>query len=305
MHQQAVLVTGHSTLGGAGAPVGIDDIERLYPTTTAANIGIAYRCANPNCAVPVIAVITKVAKKGRKNSPSSYFRANRSKPHIKGCSRAPVPPGNAVPAPATTVTPASPNRTKIPTAWVDPLARANGMSGGSGSNSTTGTPSSGSQGTRSSNGTGTSQGHSQMVEGFAKQWLSMNSTTQKATPLTAPWNPGGTYYSAFHPIKFRSTIDVSNTGQKLYVGVLDSVVNTATGSVITLHEQNSSGAALEIFVTSAIFLFGAAGSSLRTKLSSLASAPKPIQIFVLGTFSGANKGTLSLSIPHPHYIHIP
>lgn len=305
MHQQAVLATAHPILGGVGAPVSINDIEKLHTTTTAANAGIAYYCANQNCGVPVIAVITKVAKKGRKNSPSSYFRAKPSRPHIKGCSRAPAPLGIAVPTSAPTVAPSSPNRTKMPTVWVDPLAHASGISGGSGSNSSTGTPSSGSHGTHSSSGTSTSQGHSQMVEGFASQWLSTSSATQKATPLTAPWNPGGTYYSAFHPIKFRPTIDISTTGQKLYIGVLNSVVNTAKGSVIKLLEQNSDGAILEIFVTPATFLFGAAGSSLNSKLSSLASAPKPIQIFALGTFSSANNGALSLSIPHPHYIHIP
>ena len=84
MHQQAVLVTGNANLGSAGTPVNIGDIEKHYTTTAAANAGIAYKCADPKCGVPVVAVITKLSKAKRKNSPSSYFRANKSKPHVMG-----------------------------------------------------------------------------------------------------------------------------------------------------------------------------------------------------------------------------
>lgn len=62
MHQQAILVTGNAILGCAGTPVSIDDIEKHYATTAAANAGAAYKCADPQCGVPVIAVITMLTK---------------------------------------------------------------------------------------------------------------------------------------------------------------------------------------------------------------------------------------------------
>lgn len=123
MHQQAILVTGNAKLGSAGTSVGIDDIEKHYTTTSAANAGIAYKCADPKCGVPVIAVITKLTKAKRKNSPSSYFRANRSKPHVNGCTREPSPPVPTTPSHGGPGSPASPNRTSAPAVWVNPLSR--------------------------------------------------------------------------------------------------------------------------------------------------------------------------------------
>jgi hypothetical protein len=138
MHQQAILVTANAKLGSAGTPVGIDDIEKHFATTTAANAGIAYKCADPKCGVPVIAVITKLTKATRKTSPSSYFRANGSKPHVNGCTREPSP---SVPTKAShsgQVNTANPNRTNAPVVWVDPLSQAGSTSGVGGSVSATG-----------------------------------------------------------------------------------------------------------------------------------------------------------------------
>ena len=39
MHEQAIFLSGPSTLGVAGDLIGIDDIEKYYGTTVAANTG--------------------------------------------------------------------------------------------------------------------------------------------------------------------------------------------------------------------------------------------------------------------------
>jgi hypothetical protein len=66
MHQQAILVTANVNLGSSGSLVSIDDIEKHYSTTIAANATVKYNCADPKCGVPVIAVITKLTKQTRK-----------------------------------------------------------------------------------------------------------------------------------------------------------------------------------------------------------------------------------------------
>lgn len=302
MHQQSILVTANTNLGSAGALVSIDDIEKHYTTTIAANAAAKYKCADPSCNVPVIAVITKLTKQTRRNSPTSYFRASRKKPHVKRCSRAPSPTATTTPTPSSTVGQASPNRTSAPTVWVDPLSTAGGAIGGG--SSTTGVPPSGSHGARGASGSGTSQGHSQMVESFAKKWVSMNAQTQRATPLTAPWNSQCTYHSAFHPFAYNVTVDVSTVGSKIFAGVVQQVINNPSGYIITLLEKNSDGKVLEVLVPLAAFLFGGAGLALNSKLASLVGSTKPATVFALGIFFRNQTGVLSLSIAHPHYIHI-
>jgi len=304
MHQQAILVTGNANLGSAGTAVGIDDIEKHYTTTATANAGIAYKCADPKCGVPVIAVITKLTKVTRKSSPSSYFRAKKSKPHAKGCTLEPSLPGLTTPPKGGVVNPASPNRTDAPVIWVDPLTHSGGTVGGGGRGSATGTPSSGSRRTRGTSGSETSQGRSQMVESFAKKWLAMNAQTQRASSLTAPWNPQGTYYTAFQVFAYHRSADVSTTGQKIYVGILKQVQKTASGYIVLLSEVNSGGESLEVFVPSSVFSLGTPGATLNSKLGGLVSSRKATQVFVLGTFAHLNNSTLSLSVVHPYYIYI-
>ena len=305
MHQQAILVSVNTKLGSAGTLVGIDDIKKHYTTTTAANTGVAYKCADPNCGVPVMAVITKLTKAKRKNSPSSYFRANRGTPHLNGCTRKPSLCAPTTPSQGGPVNPASPNRTNAPVVWVDPLSQAGSTSGGGGSGGATGTPSSAPHGTRGTSGSGMSQGHSQMVESFAKKWLAMNAQTQRSSPLKAPWNPEGSYYTAFHAVAYHRSTDVSATGQKIYVGMLKQVVKTAFGYIVSLSEVNSEGEALEVIVPSSALLFGTAGAALNLMLGGLVGRTKTTQVFALGTFSLINSGTVSLTVAHPHYIYIP
>lgn len=302
MHQQATLVSANVKLGNAGALVSIDDIEKHYATTAAANAAAKYKCADPKCGVSVIAVITKLTKQTRKNSPTSYFRASRKNPHVKGCSRAPVPTKVTTTTHGGTAGQASPNRTSAPTVWVDPLATAGSGVGGGGN--ATGTPSTGSRGTRGANGSGMSQGHSQMVETFAKKWVGMNAQTQRTTSLAAPWNPHGTYHSAFHPFAYNKAVDASTVGIKIYVGVVKQLINSPSGYIITLQEKNSGGEALEVLVPPAVFQYGAPGRALNSKLARLIGSTNPVTVFALGIFSKNPTGAISLSVAHPHCMHV-
>jgi hypothetical protein len=144
-----------------------------------------------------------------------------------------------------------------------------------------------------------------MVERFAKEWLAKNAQELKSMPLTAPWNPEGHYHSAFHVLHYNRSSDVSTTGQKIYLGMLKQVRSTVSGYIVELSEINAGSEILEVFVPLSAFLFGAAGNTLRSKLLSLAAAPKTIQVFALGSFSRISKTTLSLNVPHPYYIYIP
>lgn len=305
MHQQAILVTGNAKLGSAGAPVVIDDIEKHYPTTSAANAGIAYKCADPKCSVPVIAVITRVAKVARKNSPSSYFRANRSRPHVNGCTREPSPSVPSPPSHAGPASPASPNRTSAPVVWIDPISQTGSTSGGGNSGTAAEISPRAPHGTRGTNGSGTSQGRSQMVESFAKKWLTMNAQTQRSSPLTAPWNPQGFYYTAFHAFAYHRNADFSATDKKIYVGMLKHVVKDISGYTVALSEVSPAGEALEVIIPPSALLFGASGAALNSMLGRLVGTTETTQVFALGTFLRINSGILSLTVAHPHYIYIP
>ena len=144
-----------------------------------------------------------------------------------------------------------------------------------------------------------------MVESFAKKWLAMNAQSLRSSPLTAPWNPRGTYYSAFHVFAYHQTADVSSAGQKIYVGMLKQVVKTTSGYIVSLSEVNSGGEALEVFVPLSALLFGTSGATLNTRLGRLAGATKTTQVFALGTFLRIDSGIFSLTVAHPHNIYIP
>jgi len=304
MHQQAILVSGSVTFAVPGAPVSIEDVEKHFGTTTAANAGMAYQCADSNCGVPVMAVITKPTKVGRKSSPGSYFRSKSSNPHKSGCTRQPVSPSTLSGSSATTVSPASPNRTTAPAVWVDPSSTVIGSPASVGAAGSSGSSSPGRRFTKGAGGSRTSQGSSQRVEAFAKYWLKMNAQAQKSAPLSAPWNPQGTYYSAFHVLAYHAAVDVLTVGQKIYVGMLKQVAKTGSDYVIALQEVNSDGRSLAVGVLSSALTVGAPGTALGSRLAALVKAPTITPVFVFGAFSTLANGPLMLSVTHPHCIYI-
>ena len=301
MHEQAILTMAHPILGAKGSLVSIGSVEAIYKTSEAANANATFKCADPECGVVVRAVITKETKELRKNSPSSYFRGR----HVKGCTREPRP-AVAIPPPAVVTNGGSPNRTDVPTVWVDPSKSASdGKSGGNGS------PLDGAEGNgtggKSPSGTGTSDGHSGLMQRFAENWLTKSATAQRATKLLADWNPGGTYHSAFHPLGYHKTVDVGTLSIRIIVGILQSVRNGKSGYTITLQEKNSDGVELQVWVQSVAFAQGRAGATLEERLAKLEVTPTLIQVFALGEFflqERAKRKWYALPIIHPHFLYL-
>ena len=300
MHEQAVLTANHPLLGAAGTPVTIAAVEQHYSNSASANAAAQFRCADQHCNVSVRCVIPAGSTSNRKTSPAAYFRGR----HKAGCTRAPVP-AVAVPAPTAAVVPASPNRGPIPTVWVarvappSPATAAAPHSGG-------GASAGGSA--RLSQGSGSSQPQSGLIERFADEWLAMNAAAQRATPLTAPWNPGGTYHSAVHSIGYHPTTDVTVVGERIFGGVLASVLAGKSGYVLTLLEKNANGDDLTVWVQNVSFSQGHAGAALQTRLAALAQTlPAGLRVFALGEFVPQlrpNRRWYALPIVHPHDLHL-
>ncbi|MYM28312.1 hypothetical protein GTP58_08245 [Duganella sp. CY15W] len=305
MHQEAILTTNHTILGPAGTPVSIAKLEKLFTTTASANDDIGYKCADPHCGVRVKAVITVLSKKLRKNSPSSYFAAKGTS-HAKGCTRMPKP-ATLTPLPPTSgAGAASPHRSAHPAIWVDPRTQPAAI-GGSPATVTGGSGGSGGPGrVRTTSGGGTTQSRSQLVESYALAWIGMAMHEKRTEELLAEWNPGGTYFSAFHPIWFYSGTDVTAVGQKIFVGKFSSIIKSKTGYVITLAEKNSTGEPLWVWVQSHTFAAGAAGKALQQLMEACEKTPVNYvgkRVFALEKFTGnsGSKGPWSsIPVEHPH-----
>ena len=268
MHEQAVLVASHPLLGAAGTPVTIGMVEHHYADSASANAAASFRCADQHCNVSVRCVIPTPSKSGRKTSPGAYFRGR----HKSGCTRAPVATV-VVPAPVVAAGPASPNRGQVPTVWIAPAAPGPAVVGGTPNDGGGSAPNGAG---RLGHGSGTSQPQSALIERFANEWLAMNATAQRATSLTAPWNPGGTYHSAVHSISYHPTVDVVGVGERIFGGVLASVLAVKTGYVLSLIEKNADGSDLRIWVQSVSFQQGSPGTALQTRLATLAQTPPEI-----------------------------
>lgn len=306
MHQEAIVDLGITPWGGKGNLVNIQDLEKHYKTSQAANAGITYCCANPNCNIPVKAVITMVSKLGRKKSPSPYFHAKyRKQKHVIGCSHFSISP-TVTTAISGGTQPASPNRKKAPAIWIDPLNPTVNVVGGGGGTAATNSSNSSSSNTRGMRGNNTSKGQSKKVEVFAKEWLQKNVPQQKLEPLIAPWNTEGTYYSAFHsfyPTAGSRSTSVSAIGRKIYIGMVANITKNASDFIITLQVKDSTGAPLKIHVQQTAFQCGSPSNALSAKLNGLVN-PTNHQVFALGDFVFDASGEYILSVQHPHYIYI-
>jgi hypothetical protein len=298
MHEQAILTSSYVPLGAVGDPVSIVAVEKLFKTSTDANAAVQFKCADPRCGVKIKAVITKESKPARKSSPSSYFRGR----HNKGCTREPLPPQPTTSSPEVSGN-ASPDRTSAPTVWVEPTAPKAGGGKLSPSAGPTGPTVATGTGKRRTTGTGTSQGRSQLVERFATHWDSLSAAAQKTVALTAEWNPGDTYFSAFHPIAFRRGVDVTSVGRKIFVGMLSKVEMAAAGAMIALQETNSNGASLFVKVDEEALRTGTTGQALKSHLLGLSATPASLRIFALGEFENILPHYV-LTVSHPSLIFI-
>lgn len=302
MHDLAVLKSAHALLGPLGKVISISEVEKHFASSQLANTA-SFLCADSACGVKVTAVIVKPKKMGRKKSPSSYFKARGG--HGAGCSRT-ANPASTYHAPAP-VQPASPVKAPYPTRWIDPTVAAPSSSGGiPAANANPGTGSSSRSG-RSHSGTGQSQSSSQSTERYARSWMGMNSSERTQTPLIAPWNPAGTYHSAFEQLQTGSCNVLTPGTKRFFVGTIKSAKKFKTGYVISLHEQTSAKQNIEIWIKNAALSPGSlAGQQLATELKALESQKYPIagrMVVALGEFDDhwISATKLVKSMPIEHY----
>ena len=309
-HDAAVLSCDAPALGIAGTLVNIWRLEGLYATTELANASATYHCADPACGVKVSAVIVVKDKEGRKRSPSSYFSA-KPHGHVGGCSRQPAESQSANPPEHETLT-AQPHRLNAPVVWNDPEVKrmlspvqptVTLLGGGSRS---------GGHGGVTVLGNGVSSTSTQKLENLALAWLHMRDDHQRLeTKLAAPWNPLGSYFSAFRPLHLMARQPVHELGKRVFVGTLSVVNLIPTGFWLELLESHKDQRVLAFWVKREALAAHADGEALRQQLISLAGRDfgTSVGVYALGQFylqepKASNKTWYSLSVSHPHNIWI-
>ncbi len=302
MHQQARLASPFPALGKtAGELISIEDVERHYLDSQSANAVLKFICAELKCAVPVFSVITAIEERKRKSSPASYFRAGAKQKHL--CDKLAVVTVHEGQTGSGAI-PASPLRTQSPTKWIDPRAVSDTSSGGDVFVSSDDPDATNSGRGRKTNGDGTSKGSSQRVEMFAKDWQTKTDSERKSTGLSAPWNRGGTYDSAFHTI--RHWPNVRDAPQRIFVATARAVVVYGTGYTIELMQNSSERLALSLWIPDACLAYGTAGQALRQQIVAASKSSALVtghEVFALGSFVEKRikgKAVLSLAVEHPH-----
>ena len=301
MHQQAILTTANDALGVEGDPVSIGVVEKHFNTSAKANAAAKFKCADSICNAKVSAVITKLSKKSRKNSPSSYFRGK----HRKGCTRQPRP---TVSPPVSTVVSesASPTRTDAPAIWVEPTVNreTKGTRGSGGG--LFGPAGAGGSGKRSPNGTGVSEGRTQLVETLALKWMALSANVQRSHKLLADWNPGGNYFSAFGVLSYRNVGNVLDIARKIFVGMVAHVGDSHGVYTLNLSEINTDRVGLALKIEPQAFKYGRTGKALEEKLGKLATTTlsEPVPVFALGQFVRDAGTSHVLQVEHPSLIYL-
>ncbi len=282
MHDEAILTKGTGKIASTGSSVTIDAVEKVYKSSAAVKANESFKCADPSCGITVIAVITQSVKPGRKKSPSSYFRA-ASKPHQPGCTRKPSGVTTVSP-PLTGSNPANPIKGSVPTVWNAPTTPPGPTTTGTVATPTT--PPAAGAGTgagTSTIGTGTSSSSSSRIEKFAKSWIAMSSATRTSTQLSAPWNPGGTYDSAFFDLAVNVLSSPNKSPMRIYRGTIARIYPGATGYSLGLSETHSTGIELVVWVQSGVQKSGPSGVNLWNRLNSKA-VTVGMEVFALGQF---------------------
>lgn len=291
MHDEAILISGSGKVASPGSLVMIGSVERVYKFTGAVNGLERFKCADKTCGVPVIAVIIQPKKHGRKKSPSSHFRASPM-PHRPGCTRkaSGVATSNLLGGGAN---PASPTKGPFPTKWTSPLkvtsisAASGPLSSGRTSNSASSTGN-----RRSRSGAGTSKSSSSRVERFASSWDAMTPTLRTSTELTAPWNPGGTYASAFRDLAMNPLGGKGPTPMRIYKGTATRVHRGSSGYLIWLSERHSNGEELVFWIQNGVETSGPSGAALWARLTANADVVGSA-VFALGAFTREARRTRS------------
>jgi hypothetical protein len=288
MHDEAILTKGTGKIAATGSTVTIDAVEKVYTSSAQAKANESFQCADQNCGVSVIAVITQANKLGRKKSPSSYFRA-ASKPHKTGCTRKST---GATPssAPQTGSKPASPTKGSMPTKWNASIPAAGTPTTGGATTPIAPTTGMGTGTGISRSGAGTSNSSSSRIEKFALSWTAMTPTARASTQLSAPWNPGGSYASAFFDLGATSITNPATSPIRIYRGTIAKIHPGATGYSLTLTQKDRKGTDLLVWVQNGVATSGPSGVSLWGRLASGAVAVGS-EVFALGQFGHNSRGS--------------
>lgn len=306
MHDEAILTRGTGRIASTGSSVTIDAVEKIYTSSAAVKAAEFFVCADPKCGVTVIAVITQSTKPGRKKSPSSYFRASPN-PHRRGCTRRPSAVTTASP-PLIGSKPAKPTKGTVPTKWKPPTASPGPSTAGTGTPpSTSATAGTGIGTGTSATGTGTSSSSSSRVKHFAKSWKTMAPATLASTELSAPWNAGETYASAFMDLAVNVLASAAQSPIKIYRGTIARIHHGTTGYSLTLSQAHSTGKDLLVWVQNGVPSSCPSGAELWSRLTSGAVAVGT-EVFALGQFdhnSRPHRVWYSLPVADGHDIWIP
>ncbi|MEX3984067.1 hypothetical protein AB4Y45_34455 [Paraburkholderia sp. EG287A] len=287
MHDEAILTKGTGKVAATGGTVTIDAVEKVYKSSAQVKANEAFQCADQHCGVSVIAVITQPSKLGRKKSPSSHFRA-ASQPHKKGCTR--KSRGATPPSPSQTGSkPASPTKGSAPTKWNAPTLSAGTSTTGGATTPTTPTAGTGAGKGTSQSGAGTSISSSSRIEKFAQSWTAMTPTARASTQLSAFWNPGDSYASAFFDLAATSITNPAANPMRIYRGTIAKIHHGTTGYSLTLTQKDSAGTELLVWVQDGVATSGPSGVSLWSRLAAKAIAIGA-EVFVLGQFDHNSRG---------------
>jgi hypothetical protein len=288
MHDEAILTKGTGKVAATGGTVTIEAVEKVYTSSAQAKANESFQCADQNCSVSVIAVITQANKLGRKKSPSSYFRA-ASKPHKAGCTRkstGATPPSR----PQSGSKPASPTKGSAPTKWNAPITSAGTSTTGGATTPITPTSGTGTGTGISRSGAGTSNSSSSRIEKFALSWLAMTPTARASTQLSAPWNPGGSYASGFFDLAATTIANPATSPIRIYRGTIAIIHTGTTGYSLTLTQKDSTGTDLLVWVQNGVATSGPSGASLWGRLAS-GTVAIGTEVFALGQFGHNSRGS--------------
>lgn len=277
-HEVARLTKADPNLGPAGQVVSITKVVARYGSSKAANASARFICAD--CGVPVTAVVPAAHKAERARSPSAHFRAKGS--HKTGCTRLPRVLERI--GQTTRQMAGRPDQAKAPSVWEDPPATSSVASAAGTAMLGSALLSPGAPGAKvSHHGTSASVGHSYLVQRFAEAYLRMTGPEAKSAALSASWNPGGTYASAFTVLSQKKP-SVSPTPKQIYVGEIAKIHQGDSGFVLELVETHSDRTELRLWLKNELEHTAPAGPSLWSRLLGGQVTPKMI-VFALGAFS--------------------
>lgn len=281
----------------------ISEVSEHYKTSSAANSALAFACSE--CGVPVSARIIQPYVPGRKITPSSGFRASdQAQPHT--CDRVPQPTDVALSSSGSA--PIHSTQRGGPERWVDPRKTVVETGGASSTTHPSSEVGGGSSRGRNGPAVGASVGQSQTVEKFAREWLLLSTAQRQSKPLSASWNVSGTYYGAFHPLKYFPKVSLGKTA--IFVGTARYVTHYLDGYDIELNERTPGGVALHLWISTRCLSTGSAGKSLSDVLLRYKNTPASavyVHIYALGEFKKIFDdigNILSLDIEHPHMFWI-